>query len=309
MVVITSTIRLSKKFTGRHTTDMIILDLQATLVAAALVHATPRKGIVAAPISEGLIRNTMLTSVLAIKNKFPKEFAEGGLTLALDSRSWRRDYFPHYKARRAVDRDKSIVDWVELMRIINLVRAELVEFFPYNAIAVQGAEADDIIAVLTQDHFSEMFGPRGVIVSGDKDFKQLHWANVSQWDHVNKKYIECHNPAEFLLEHIIEGDKGDGIPNALSGGDCFVTNTRQTPLTKERLDELKIFREKHPKFGAGFARNEKLIDLGRIPSEVVDAIRSAYEAEKMRVKPAKSGLIKYCMQRNLKTLVERISEF
>lgn len=309
MVVITTTILLLKKCDGRLTTDMIILDLQATLVAAALVHAVPRQGIVAAPISEGLIRNTMLSSVLAIKNKFPKEFAEGGLTLALDSRSWRRDYFPHYKASRTVDRDKSIVDWVELMRIINLVRAELVEFFPYNSIAVQGAEADDIIAVLTQDHFSEMFGPRGVIVSGDKDFKQLHWANISQWDHVNKKFIECPNPSEFLLEHIIEGDKGDGIPNAASADDVFVTKTRQTPLTKERVDELKIFREKHPKFGAGFARNEKLIDLRRIPSEMVAAIRSAYEAEKMRVKPAKSGLIKYCMQRNLKTLIERISEF
>lgn len=309
MAAITTTTLLLKKCDGRFTTDMIILDLQATLVAAALVHAVPRQGIVAAPISEGLIRNTMLSSALAIKNKFPKEFAEGGLTLALDSRSWRRDYFPHYKASRTVDRDKSIVDWVELMRIINLVRAELVEFFPYNAIAVQGAEADDIIAVLTQDYFSEMFGPRGVIVSGDKDFKQLHWANISQWDHVNKKFIECPNPSEFLLEHIIEGDKGDGIPNAASAGDVFVTKSRQTPLTKERFEELKIFREKHPKFGAGFARNEKLIDLSRIPSEVVSAIRSAYEAEKMRIKPAKSGLIKYCMQRNLKTLVERVSEF
>ena len=42
---------------------------------------------------------------------------------------------------------------------------------------------------------------------------------------------------EVLMEHIITGDKGDGVPNLLSADVSFSTVKRQRPILKTVLAE------------------------------------------------------------------------
>ena len=40
-----------------------------------------------------------------------------------------------------------------------------------------------------------------------------------------KKWIRISNPESFLREHIMRGDRGDGVPNFLSADNVIVTGT------------------------------------------------------------------------------------
>ena len=53
-----------------------------------------------------------------------------------------------YKANRKKDRGKSTFDWNEAFRILNKIREEIAENFPYTVIRVDGCEADDVIGTL-----------------------------------------------------------------------------------------------------------------------------------------------------------------
>ena len=49
-------------------------------------------------------------------------------------------------------------------------------------------------------------------------------------------FIKIKEPAEEILrEHIIRGDKGDGVPNIHSEDDSFVEGKRQRPIVKHWL--------------------------------------------------------------------------
>lgn len=71
------------------------------------------------------------------------------------------------------------MNWNEVFRILNLVREELKDNFPYKVVHMEGAEADDIIGALVQN--TQEFGNHEpvMIISSDKDFIQLHkYSNV-----------------------------------------------------------------------------------------------------------------------------------
>ena len=59
---------------------------------------------------------------------------------------------------------------------LQVVKDEIRDNFPYRYMYVERCEADDIIAVLVK-HATEPV----LIVSGDKDFQQLHTESVTQW--------------------------------------------------------------------------------------------------------------------------------
>ena len=77
-----------------------------------------------------------------------------------------------------------------------------------------------------------------LIVSGDKDFIQLHhYGDVYQFSPILKGYIgEQIDPIQFLHEQIIKGDRSDGIPNVLSDDNVFIEGRRQRPLSKKKIN-------------------------------------------------------------------------
>src|SRR5210317_369647 len=114
---------------------MIIIDFSGIAISNIVINKT---------LDENMIRHMILNSIRMYRSKFHKEYGE--VIIAADgANNWRRGAFPQYKASRRKDRDKSDFDWNEAYRILNLVREEIKENFPYKVIHIEGCEADDVI--------------------------------------------------------------------------------------------------------------------------------------------------------------------
>jgi len=257
------------------------------------------------PVEESLVRHMILNSIRSNIKKF-RDYGE--VIIACDSKKyWRRDVFPFYKGNRKKNRDSSGHDWASIFECMNKVRSELKEFAPYKVIDIEGAEADDIIGVLVQ-HYSEK--EKVIILSSDKDFVQLQTnSNVQQYSPSMKKFIKTDNAADQLKELIINGDKGDGVPNILSGDNFIVDGIRQKSITKVKLNEMMsmiIPLHGNDELKRNWARNKQLIDLSEIPQSLVKTIISRYE----EVKPAtKQQFMNYMIANRLVNLIEVLDEF
>ena len=130
---------------------------------------------------ENMIRHMIINSLRMYRNAYKGEFGE--LVIACDGKdNWRKKYYKQYKANRKKSRDKSGIDWDEAFRIINKVRDEIRDNFPYKVIHLDECEADDIIGTLCKN--TQEFGEyeNVMIVSADKDFLQLQrYNNVRQY--------------------------------------------------------------------------------------------------------------------------------
>jgi hypothetical protein len=260
----------------------------------------------------GLLRHMILNQIRFFNTKFRQEYGE--MVIACDNRHyWRKKAFPFYKARRKVDRAASDLDWDAIFKALHEVRAELKEYFPYRVIEVEGAEADDIIGSLCHKfgNLDMNFGEKIMIVSGDKDFLQLQcYQNVFQYNPTQKKKLVEKNPGDFLLEHIIRGDTGDGVPNMLSDDDTLVTEgKRQTPITAKKLETLKnsiaqdILSDRDQR---NYFRNLELISLECIPHEIQELVMAEYEAQSGK---GRAKLFNYFIKFKLKNLQQNIGEF
>lgn len=253
-------------------------------------------------VDPNLLRHMVLNSIRSIRMKFGSEYGE--LVVACDSRhTWRKDIFPYYKITRKKDRDESELDWPKIFGYFADIRNEMTNQFPYRVIHVDGAEADDVIGTLTNDHKNDH---KILIISADKDFRQLHCDNVKQWNMITDDFIEVPDPAEFLAEHIIKGDASDSVPNCLSADNALAVGIRQKPITKKRLEQFKNgdFPDELTKLH--WERNQKLIDLSFTPENIKDQIRKEYE---LQAGKGREKLMTYFMNHKLKDLLERLSEF
>ena len=266
-------------------------------------------------LDEGLVRHLVLNSLRYYRSKFNEKYGE--LIICCDSKHyWRRDYFPNYKANRKKERQSTGHDWDVIFECLNKVRDELREHFPYKVLEVYGAEADDIIATLVR---SARLGELSLILSSDKDFIQLHGYQIDQFSPVSKKLLNGGNPTNYLREHIIKGDRSDGVPNVLSSDDTFITEKRQKPIRKVMILELtealdrwepeKLFQlAKCPKdtWVRNWQRNETLIDLSKIPKEITREINKEFDEAKVG---NRSDLFNYFVENRLSQLLDNIGDF
>lgn len=262
-----------------------------------------------AQLEENMVRHMVLNSLRSYRKKFSDEYGE--LIIACDnSNYWRKQIFPYYKANRKKNIENSELNWKSIFECMNKIRAELKEFFPYRVIEIESAEADDVIGTLVTEFGSSLnTGEKILILSGDKDFIQLHkFANVKQYDPTRKKWISHDDPSKFLKEHIMKGDAGDGVPNILSSDNCFVVGERQRPLTAKKIEK---FMEMDPSkldtvVARNYFRNAQLIDLSYTPEEIREKVMKEYNSQNNR---DRSKLINYFIANKLKNLTEYISEF
>jgi len=261
-----------------------------------------------AAIDEDLVRHMVLNTYRMYRKKFFREYGE--LVICEDGgASWRRDFFPLYKAKRRADRKENPEQWERFYDIINRIRAEVAEVFPYRNMLVQGCEADDIIAFLAKRYAPS---EKVLILSGDKDFGQLQiHPNVAQYSPLLKKFVEVDAPQQFLLEHIVRGDSSDGVPNILSDDDCFMAeDKRQKPVTQKRMDEiLKEYADTgkvSDKYAANWNRNSTLINLLNIPHEYESKIESEWNKP---FTPSRAKILNYMIEKGLRNLIEDIGDF
>jgi len=279
---------------------MILVDLNQVLISNFMVQT---RGAPDVKPNKEMIRHMVVNSLRGFNVKFKNKY--GNMILCADAGNpWRRDAFPNYKYSRRKGRDDSAFDWENIFNIITEIKNEIRDNFPYAVMYIERCEADDIIATLAKYyHQSEPI----MIVSGDKDFIQLQrFTNVEQYAPIQKKFLgEDIVPEQFLMEHIIKGDRSDGIPNILSADDCFVTGEKQKPITKKRLEEFSSG-QMDAETKANFERNKKLVDLMQIPGLLENEIINSYRQYKFN---DRSKLLTYFIENKLKSLMENIGDF
>jgi len=263
---------------------MILIDMNQIMISNLMMQL---KG---DALNENLVRHMVLTALRAFERQYSPKYGE--VVLAYDSKHyWRKEAFPFYKQNRKKDREASDLDWNAIFEVLNKIRDEIKTYFPYKVVEVYGAEADDVISTLTTYQAyrnikleKEDKEPEQVLIlSGDKDFIQLQkYPFVKQYNPILKKEIKHDNPKAYAKEHILKGDKSDGIPNFLSDDDTFVVGKRQKPISKKNLerwitqDPLDFCKTSEEK--ANYMRNKNLIDLTCIPEHLATEIVSYYKA-------------------------------
>ena len=279
---------------------MIIVDLNQIMISNLMVQINGRNAV---ELSEDLVRHMVLNSLRGHNKRFRKGYGE--MIIACDSANvWRREVFPNYKAGRKKVREKSGHDWTTIFEILTKIKNEIKEHMPYKVIELDTAEADDIIGVLVKKYHYQNI----LILSGDKDFIQLHNNHVKQYNPVLSKFVgQGETPSIYIKEHILKGDRSDGIPNILSDDDVFVEGRRQRPLTKMKIEAwlngAYVLTKEEQK---NYDRNRELIDLSCIPPELEAKIYNEFDEVKVA---HRSKILNYFITRKLKTLIEVIDEF
>lgn len=260
-----------------------------------------------AEVNEELIRHVVLNCIRSYRKNFGSRY--GKLVICSDSRTyWRRGVFPFYKCNRKKDRDASPHNWALIFDALGKIRDEMIEHMPYPTITVDGAEADDIIAVLTKRYAPT---EEVLIISSDKDFGQLQrYPGVKQYSPMMSRFISIDDPDLFLKEHIIRGDSGDGVPNFLSPDNVFAIGERQKSINKTRLTEW--MKENPALFCStdtmkrGWERNKLLIDFESIPSDLCDRINFEYDNAQTC---SSEKMFEYFIEKGLKNLFNSIHDF
>ncbi len=253
-----------------------------------------------------LIRHVILNTLKYYKKTYSKSYGE--MVIACDSKNyWRRDIFPFYKANRAKERDQDKHNWKLIFKCLDIVRSDLIEFFPYKVILIDNVEADDIIAVLAKNNKEKV-----LIVSRDHDYNQLYkYSHIKQYNPLHKKILDIPNPDQVLIEHIVRGDRKDGIPGILGDDDVFINvNKRQGRLTAKKMENY---------LRNGYAgcendyqrdnwkRNQKLIDFDFIPIDIEEKIINKYNT--VAVQPDINIVMDYLIRNRCNLLISEIKEF
>ena len=177
------------------------------------------------------------------------------------------------------------------------------KIFPYRVIHVDTAEADDIIATMIKLREED----KRILVYLNHSFAfelQMN-DNVYQYSPITKKFLNGVDPNEYLKEHILRGDKGDGIPNVLSDDNVIVDRIRQTPITKKNLEVWmegslpKEHAERHE-------RNTELIDLRYTPWNLQCKILEQKESKPIG---NRNKLPSYFTEHKLEVLSNHINDF
>jgi len=283
---------------------MIIVDYSGIAVAAAFSQKHPDQ------LDQGVVRHMILNSLRMHNIKNRDKY--GSMVIACDSSSWRKEIFPEYKAARKKSRETSSLDWNSFFTMVNIVRDEIKENFPYPVITVDRAEADDIIGILVSE--LQEFGRHEeiLIVSGDKDFLQLQqFSNVKQYSPVQRKFLTCENPHRYLFEHICKGDASDGVPNILSSDKTFTEELRQTPLRAKKIDEWwenrhSLQNHMDQEVWRNYQRNEWMINLRKTPAEIREEVINQVGEQSGK---NNNKILNYLVTNRCGLLVESAQEF
>ena len=282
---------------------MILVDLSQIMMASTMM--SMEKGQTEADVD--FIRHMVLNSLRMYRTEYNEKYGE--LVICCDSpHSWRREHFPQYKAGRKTGREESPLNWTQIFGCFETIKEELKTVFPYKFIQVDGAEADDIIGYLSR---TESRNEKIMIISSDKDFIQLHqYDNVYQWSPVTKKLVNGIEPHGYLFEHILRGDKSDGIPNVLSADNSIVDGVRQKPITKKYVENFVLHNAEISGRSEteirNFHRNQKLIDLNETPTNLCEQIWKEYQKEPQG---KRRDLLNFFVEKRLNNLIETIGDF
>lgn len=257
------------------------------------------------------------------KEKFPE------FILAFDGGNlWREQVFPLYKCtRRMVDPEQTPAEAAlgkAVGSAFGQIRDELAKSSPFSVVRSKGAEADDVIAVLAQEFALD--GREVVIISGDKDMKQLlRYKGVRCWSPnvgATGGYVTNCDPKEFLYELIFKGDSGDAVPNMKAPDNTFYpVKIRQPSVYAKDLTEWKAAVDLNHSalqceafahdsdLRSRYLRNRSMVDLSWLPTPVELSIREAYKEDLSNLNLRRMKFYKYLMENSLNQHLTNIQAF
>lgn len=258
-----------------------------------------------------LLKHVLIKSVLKNVN----EFSPDRVYICFDGgSSWRKNISESYKAQRKEARDKQDVasggdvNWSEFYRIIDELYIDFKTNFPFYAIRINTIEADDIIAYIVKSSLPE---DEKVILTRDGDYVQLlQYPNTKIYNPVDRKWMESVNPLNDLQVKICMGDKSDNIlairPRmGIATAEKFVESGELDKLLIEAASDVVQFGKPRDAVAAAYYRNQKLIDLSKIPSTIINKIKSQVDSAECG-NPA--NLLKFFVTNGLRELIEDISK-
>lgn len=283
--------------------------------------------------------------IFASINKCWKDFNGTHVVACFEGRSWRKDFYPPYKAQRKAARDAMSTDEQEedvaFFQAFDQFMTFLHEHTNVTVLQAPRCEADDFIARWIQNHPDD----KHVIISSDSDFYQLITDNVSQYNGIANEHITIDgifndkgkpvvdkktgepktigDPEWLLFEKCIRGDTSDNVFSAFPG--ARKSGTKNKVGMKEAFADRKGMGYDWNNFmlqkwvdheGAehrvrdDYQRNRTLIDLTAQPEdvkEILDAtIMQAVQAEHK----GQVGLhfMRFCGRNNLVRLGEQVND-
>jgi 5'-3' exonuclease len=265
--------------------------------------------------------------------------------VALEGRSWRKDFYSPYKKNRTQARDAATPTQQAEEQLMWQSLDHLKDFFVQrtNCTILHHAqlEADDLIAGWTQQYVNDSH----VIVSSDTDFVQLLAPNVQQYNGVTDELITLQgiynsrgqlvkdkktgqpktipDPEWLLFEKCMRGDSTDNVFSAYPGVRTKGTKNRvglQEAFADRKnqgwswnnlmLQTWSDHNEQTHRVLDDYNRNRTLIDLTAQPAH----IRQLIEQVVSSVESAQRAMIgahfmKFCGQFELLKLSDRAAEF
>lgn len=198
------------------------------------------------------------------------------IVFAIDDRkSWRKIYWPRYKADRKDKRDKSPINWDIFHREYNNFTEELSNYLPFKMLQVENAEADDVIGVIALKDDREY-----TVISNDKDFTQLVSDRVKIWNPQKEDYVVCGDTVRWIILESLTGQPTkDNIFNILTPLDWPSDKKKPGfgPVSAQKVWDYgweKWLEEKDLRERFEFNRN--LLDFERIPKVVSKRVLNAY---------------------------------
>lgn len=291
----------------------------------------------------GMAMHIMFNSI----KKVWREFNGSHVVFCLEGRSWRKDFYPLYKANRKVAADRRTPREIEDDKLFFEAYDNLINYFidktNCSVIRCATAEADDLIAMWIQSHPNDQH----VIVSTDSDFYQLLAPNVSQYNGTTDEIVTLTgvfnartgkpvldkksgqpktvgDPAFVLFEKCIRGDPTDNVfsayPGARSRGSKNKTGIVEAYADMNRggfnynnfmLQRWCDHNDVEHRVRDDFDRNRVLIDLTAQPSDVRAACMAVIKeaVHKPRVSQVGLHFLKFCAKWNMQRLSDSATEF
>lgn len=302
---------------------MIIIDYSATAIATLTGGFMEELNTNSYEKIEDILRHALLSTIKSYKKQFSAKFGST-IVIAVDNKTyWRREVFPAYKAGRKKSREDSGINWTLIHQAMDATKHDLAKHFPYKVIDVEGAEADDVMAVISK-YTTEtlvtknvLFGdddPEQVLViTTDKDMSQLtKYKNVKVWNPRDKKQVKLEvSPSMFLKRLILKGDPGDGIPGVFSHENSFIDGIRQKPCTEAKMKPLLdaktlVDGTTDPELIRRIKLNSQLIDFSYIPEEVSTRIINAFNTPNTNTLMT---VMNYLISKNMKLMLKDVEQF
>lgn len=227
-------------------------------------------------------------------NMIVRQYGIDHVVFCLEGRSWRKDYYPRYKAHRKLDESVMTEREVEENKMFwetyEVFTTYLREKTNSSVLRVPNAEADDIIARFIDLHPND----EHFIISSDSDFVQLISDNVKQYNGVNNQLITkdgyfndrgkpvkdkktgehklLEDPEYLLFKKIIRGDATDNVFSAYPG--CREKGSKNTVGIREAFED---------RFKQGFKWNNFLLQKWVDHEGVEHRVKDDYERNRILI--------------------------